>query len=497
MKETIYKGNLFINGRRAAVVGYDNGECYILYFSKSLGEGIGVDKLREAGVSLHQFNNALPIPSADEAGVKSVIPDAVIDLPGTEAHAARVAAATGSRGGEKKETTTAETETKEETPTTTTTTAVAAPGAFNCPAAKDIPALAAIIQIMPAIEAPLNEYGAKYAEFQLNATDVTPELPESVKTASALIPSLDAAVFNYKDTIMAAAAEYKAKQAAEQAAKEAAAAAAASGKNLVTLSDGSTVEVTGKTHPAFREVLEDLKDLHAVYLYGPAGTGKSYMAQQLAEALGVEFYSSSQAQLKYDLLGTYNANGEHIYTSFTRAAINGGVWLWDEFDRSSQDSTTAINDALANGKVDIPGIGMVEIHPDFYAIASGNTCGFGGSSKYVAAQQQDFSSLTRFLSKIYIGYCREMDMIITNNNEALCDFAEAVRDAIKQTGIDIDLPIRALKPLQRKANRDGYRRALECCLFAGIGATQVKQIATRVNGSGVWFNALKEYAEAI
>lgn len=319
MKETIYKGNLFINGRRAAVVGYDNGECYILYFSKSLGEGIGVDKLREAGVSLHQFNNALPIPSADEAGVKSVIPDAVIDLPGTEAHAARVAAATGSRGGEKKETTTAETETKEETPTTTTTTAVAAPGAFNCPAAKDIPALAAIIQIMPAIEAPLNEYGAKYAEFQLNATDVTPELPESVKTASALIPSLDAAVFNYKDTIMAAAAEYKAKQAAEQAAKEAAAAAAASGKNLVTLSDGSTVEVTGKTHPAFREVLEDLKDLHAVYLYGPAGTGKSYMAQQLAEALGVEFYSSSQAQLKYDLLGTYNANGEHIYIRASHA----------------------------------------------------------------------------------------------------------------------------------------------------------------------------------
>lgn len=495
MKETIYKGSLFVNGRRAAIVGYDNGECYILYFSKSLGEGIGVDKLREAGVSLHQFNNALPIPSADEEGVKSVIPDAVIDLPGTEAHAARVAAATGSRGGEKKETTTeTATATKEET---ATATAVAAPGAFTCPAAKDIPALAAIIQIMPTIEAPLNEYGATFAEFQLNATDVTPELPESIKTAAALIPSLDAAVFNYKDTIISAAAEYKAKQAAEQAAKEAAAAAAASGKNLITLSDGSTVEVSGRVHPAFREVLEDLKDLHSVYLYGPAGTGKSYMAQQLAEALGVEFYSSSQAQLKYDLLGTYNAKGEHIHTSFTRAAINGGVWLWDEFDRSSQDSTTAINDALANGRVDIPGIGMVEIHPDFYVIASGNTCGFGGSSKYVAAQQQDFSSLTRFLSKIYVGYCREMDMVVTNNDEALCDFAEAVRDAIKQTGIDIDLPIRALKPLQRKAKRDGQRRALECCLFAGIGATQVKQIAARVNGGGAWFNALKEYAEAI
>lgn len=489
MKETYFSGFLFINGVKSALTSYDNGTSRILYFGETLGTGIGVKDLEDFGISRHQFRNSMEIPTADVSGVQSVLPGAVIDFPGTPEHTARVNAASGSRSGKKNKQ--PKSVDSVDSATSVVPSVVVSSDSFVTPDASSVPALVPLLSLIPDLSKEINDFGANFAMSLIEESE-RPETPERVTVACQVVPALNGAFEDYKKAVEPAVANYQEEKARKQAEE-----LEKSGKTLIALSDGSKVEVTGKVHPAFREVLEDLKEFRCVYLHGEAGTGKSFMAKQLAEALGVECYISSQSTLKYDLLGTHNAKGEHIYTAFTRAALNGGVWLWDEYDRSSPDSCTAINDALANGRVDIPGIGMVELHKDFYCIAAGNTCGFGGSSKYTAAQQQDYASLTRFLSKIYIGYCREMDMIVTNNDSALCDFVEAVRKAIKATGIEIDVPIRVLKPLQGKAKRTSKARALECCLFAGIGATQVRQIATRVVGNGAWFDALQEYSKSL
>lgn len=506
MKETSFSEIIFINGTKTRLASYDNGTHRILYFCESLGAGIGVQDLIDNNISRHQFNNSIEIPSADATGVQSVFPGAVIDFPGTPEYEARVNAAAGSRGGKRRNQPTSTTSATSTTSTTSddsvpsVSSVVVSSDSFVTPDASSVPALAPLLSLIPDLSKVIKDFGANFAMSLMDDDTDRPETPERVSVACQVVPALSGAFEDYKKVVETAVAEYqveKARKQAEEDARKQAEELEKSGKTLIALSDGSKVEVTGKVHPAFREVLEDLKEFKCVYLHGEAGTGKSFMARQLAEALGVECYISSQSTLKYDLLGTYNAKGEHIYTAFTRAALNGGVWLWDEYDRSSPDSCTAINDALANGRVDIPGVGMVELHKDFYCIAAGNTCGFGGSSKYTAAQQQDFASLTRFLSKIYIGYCREMDMIVTNNDSSLCDFVESVRKAIKGTGIEIDVPIRVLKPLQAKAKRTSKARALECCLFAGIGTTQVRQIANRVIGSGAWFDALQEYSQSL
>lgn len=474
----------YVNGKKAGVVSYDNGKHYLLYFGQSLGEGLGIKEFRTAGVSLHQFNNAVELEEATIVGIQNVLPGCIVDWDGSEGYSARAAAAIGSRGG-----------------AASPTAAAVAPAASQpvntsssdtppAPVVEDFTVLKNLIINMPAVVDAVNAWSVEYSTAALNG-GAEVKTPACIELVASFIPGLTDAFNAFHMYVENSVKEFMEKKAA------AAAAAAAKGKQAITLSDGSTVEVAGRVHPAFKEVLEDLKDFKRVYIYGDAGTDKSFMAKQLAEALGVPCEISGQSVLKYDLIGTINAKGKHISTPFTRAFMHGGVWLWDEYDRSSQDSTTAINDALANGRVDIPGVGMVDAHPQFYCIASGNTCGFGGSTKYVAAQQQDFSSLTRFLSKIHIGYCREIDEIVTGNDFELCDFVAAVRAAIEAIGIEIDVPIRALQPLQRKAARVGKMRALECCLFAGVGATQVKQIAAHVKGCGPWFEALDEYAKKV
>lgn len=497
-KELNFK-RCYVNGKKSGVASYDNGGAALLYFGHSLGDGLGevaTKKLGQEVGTLHQFNNYIELSAATVAGIQAVLPGAVVEFEGSKEYNARVSAAVGSRGGSSSSVVPAP--------------VVVSSDAFRAPVVDDCAALKGLIFNMSAVVDAVNAWSVEYSTAALNGGAAV-DAPGCIDAAALFIPELPSTFAAFRVLVDNAIKEYREKQAAERAAREAAeraareaaersareAAAAAKGKQLITLSDGSTVEVTGRVHPAFSEVLEDLKDFKRVYLYGNAGTGKSFMAKQLAEVLGVPCEISGQTVLKYDLIGTIDANGKHISTPFTRAAMNGGVWLWDEYDRSSPDATTAINDALANGQVDIPGVGMVELHENFYMLAAGNTCGFGGSSKYVAAQQQDYSSLTRFLSKIHIGYCREIDMIVSGNNSELCDFVAAVRAAIEVAGIEIDIPIRALQPLQRKAARSGKVRALEACLFAGIGATQVKQIAARVNGSGAWFDALKEYAEKV
>src|SRR5690606_7558053 len=92
-----------------------------------------------------------------------------------------------------------------------------------------------------------------------------------------------------------------------------------------------------------------------VWLAGPAGSGKTTAAEQVAKALKLKFYFNGAIDTEYKLSGFVDAHGRIVSTAFREAYTNGGVYLFDEVDASLPSATLAFNAALANGQCDFPG----------------------------------------------------------------------------------------------------------------------------------------------
>lgn len=133
-----------------------------------------------------------------------------------------------------------------------------------------------------------------------------------------------------------------------------------------------------------------------VWISGPAGAGKTYAAESVALALNLPFYSCGALSEEFSLLGYKTPDGTLIRTPFRDAWENGGVFLWDEIDRSAAAAVIALNAGLSAGMVAFPD-GIVRRHPDCVIIATANTMGNGPTFEYSAAEQMDKSSMDRFI----------------------------------------------------------------------------------------------------
>lgn len=132
-------------------------------------------------------------------------------------------------------------------------------------------------------------------------------------------------------------------------------------------------------------------------MVGMAGTGKTHASEQVAEALGLDFYSMSVgAQTsKSDIIGYMNAGGGYVSTQFRNAYEQGGVFLMDEIDAGNANVLIQINSALSNRQASFPD-SMVKMHKDFVFIATANTYGTGMNRQYVGRNQLDAATLDRF-----------------------------------------------------------------------------------------------------
>ena len=178
-----------------------------------------------------------------------------------------------------------------------------------------------------------------------------------------------------------------------------------------------------------------MKDGKIPYLWGPAGTGKTTAAQRIAEASGQKFYFTSSVFDKYDLTGFVDAQGQLIDTPLIRAILNGGDYLFDEWDVSDNQSVKFFNMLLSQRMFVIPKYGVVKCHPNFRVIAAGNTKGTGPTANYPTAVIQDASCRNRFVS-IYYGYNEEIEMKLAKGDEALVSFVHDLRAAVKESGLD-------------------------------------------------------------
>lgn len=164
-----------------------------------------------------------------------------------------------------------------------------------------------------------------------------------------------------------------------------------------------------------------------LFLVGPAGSGKTTLAEQISRAINVPFHFNGALDSPYKLSGFIDAQGRIVSTAFRRAYSEGGVYLFDEIDASLPGALLAFNAALANGHADFPD-GTISRHKDFYCIAAANTFGLGADRQYVGRNQLDAASLDRF-AFLEMPYDEKLERLLAGDN-TWTEFVQKARRAV-------------------------------------------------------------------
>lgn len=253
----------------------------------------------------------------------------------------------------------------------------------------------------------------------------------------------------------------------------------------ITLKVGEKkVELEGVLHSKFDTILNFVNANEPVYLSGPAGSGKNVICQQVAKALGLDFYFSNAVTQEYKITGFTDANGIFHESQFYKAFKNGGVFMLDEMDASIPEVLIILNAAIANRYFDFPApIGYVEAHKDFRVIAAGNTFGAGADYDYVGRSQLDAASLDRF-AMVTVDYDKKIEESCAGGNEDLLNFCRKFRKATKDAGIRTVVSYRAIS---RMAKLDSCMEAcelLDTCLVKSLDVDDMNIILSKLDGCG-------------
>ena len=205
-----------------------------------------------------------------------------------------------------------------------------------------------------------------------------------------------------------------------------------------TLAAKSSV-VTTKSHPVGskrHQIFDALRMAMAakvnVFLVGPAGSGKTTVAKQVAHSLGLRFHFNGAIHSEYKLTGFRDAQGKVHRTAFREAFEHGGLYLFDEIDASQPAALLAFNAALANGMFDFPDRN-VHAHPNFRCIAAANTWGKGATMDYVGRNALDTATMDRFaMLEIRYDASLERRMAHLASNDQI-DLAEAWLELVQKT----------------------------------------------------------------
>jgi hypothetical protein len=175
-------------------------------------------------------------------------------------------------------------------------------------------------------------------------------------------------------------------------------------------------------------------------LVGPKGTGKTRLARDISDEMGVPFgmvsmtsgtspsafngrpmvaddgtlalisalnamaqFAESDEKARehaveaYRLATERHEKGDTVMSQFVKCYGGGGVFLFDEMDAADENLLLGVNAALANNKFANPATGdIIEQHPDFIPIAGMNTLGLGAGRDYNSRNRLDAATLDRW-----------------------------------------------------------------------------------------------------
>ena len=268
-------------------------------------------------------------------------------------------------------------------------------------------------------------------------------------------------------------------------------------RKIITVVDGKHAEIDGVQHEKFDTIIKFVANNEPVFLTGPAGSGKNVLCQQVAKALGLNFYFSNAVTQEYKITGFTDAMGVFHESQFYKAFKNGGLFMLDEMDASIPEVLIILNAAIANRYFDFPApIGYVEAHPDFRVIAAGNTFGLGANYEYVGRNQLDMASLDRF-ALVKVDYSSAIEKSVACGNEELVRFARGFRQAAFKAGVRFLVSYRAIGRIAKLESLLGLEETLKTCLLKSLEKDDISAIMSNVTFSNKYTEAVQKIKEAM
>lgn len=211
--------------------------------------------------------------------------------------------------------------------------------------------------------------------------------------------------------------------------------------------DGSVKVIKADTHCQFQHLMRAatrrLEDgyVPGIFLKGERSSGKTTGCKQLAEALKLKWHFNGAISFPHEMLGFIDGNGKYHRTPFREAYEHGGVYTFDEVDRSEPVALLAVNPHLSNGVATFPDK-QIKRHKDCIITATGNTWGLGADAEYSGATKLDGAFLSRFPIKINWDIDTELEKKIVPNAEWLARIHKARMNA-RTCGLKVTIDTRA------------------------------------------------------
>lgn len=183
-------------------------------------------------------------------------------------------------------------------------------------------------------------------------------------------------------------------------------------------------------HKKFDYVKTLIENGQYVMLEGEAGTGKTTMFMQIAEKLGIPFFSitGTQQTSVANMLGFRAVNGNYISTQLREAYEHGGMYLMDEYDAFNPNTILALN-SIENGFLSFPDK-VVHAHEDFIICATCNPS--DKHSSFTGRSKQDAASLDRYLT-VPLDRDPDLEALLTSKTAAM--YADKMRQILIDNGI--------------------------------------------------------------
>lgn len=208
--------------------------------------------------------------------------------------------------------------------------------------------------------------------------------------------------------------------------------------------------------PLFDHMVTLAKNRINFMLCGPAGCGKTYMANMVAKAINQECYDCTlSGGVRYSqVFGSTNLkNGDSEWTpsDLLKAVQRPGVVVINEILGGDADVLIGFNSLTEPGQrfINTPA-GRLEVHPECRFIATANNKGRSQSRSYIAAQVQDGSILDRFGVKLDVDYDATVEkklaesLIDASTADKILKLLANLRTALKTAEINFDPSTRRL-----------------------------------------------------
>lgn len=259
----------------------------------------------------------------------------------------------------------------------------------------------------------------------------------------------------------------------------------------ITIPTMPEVRFKGRVHPVVPTLLKYIAaGERFFFLSGPAATGKSTAARQVAEALQRPFgaLAVTETMMREDILGALVHNlmkGEAHYqpTPFVEAWLAGGVCLLDECDRGNANTLTAINcieqDTLYIPRPEAEGGPIAGSGGKAIVIATANTFGTGGNRLYVGANQLDGAFSDRFRT-IRVGYDQDTEIVIAGGDDIAAECVTYFKGARERAGAASVRRPMTTRMIRRAATDRRLVTALGCRDAFAQGATEAGWTDTEI-----------------